>query len=63
MREYNEWLGEDVGKAGEMVEQGVIHGRFHILHNDHLKYLLAGKLARCHLIVGITNPDPTLDPG
>ncbi len=43
-----------------MVEQGVIHGRFQVLHNDHLKYLLAGK-ARCHhLVVGITNPDPTL---
>jgi nicotinamide-nucleotide adenylyltransferase len=52
-----------------MVETGVIHGRFQVLHNDHLKYLLAGK-ARCrHLVVGITNPDPTLtraeaaDPG
>lgn len=43
-----------------MVETGVIHGRFQILHNDHLKYLMAGK-ARCHhLVVGITNPDPTL---
>ncbi len=42
-----------------MVETGVIHGRFQLLHNDHLKYLLAGK-SRCrHLIVGITNPDPT----
>lgn len=39
-------------------EIGVIHGRFQPLHNDHLKYLLAGR-ARCrHLIVGITNPDP-----
>ncbi len=39
---------------------GVIHGRFQVLHNDHLKYLLAGK-ARCrHLVVGITNPDPSL---
>ncbi|MFH0824440.1 MAG: nicotinate-nucleotide adenylyltransferase [Pseudomonadota bacterium] len=39
---------------------GVIHGRFQILHNDHLEYLLAGK-ARCnHLVVGITNPDPSL---
>jgi len=39
---------------------GVIHGRFQLLHNDHLKYLLAGK-ERCeHLVVGITNPDPTL---
>lgn len=41
-------------------ETGVIHGRFQILHNDHLKYLLAGK-ARCRrLVVGITNPDPFL---
>jgi nicotinamide mononucleotide adenylyltransferase len=41
-------------------ETGVIHGRFQVLHNDHLKYLLAGK-ARCrHLVVGITNPDPDL---
>lgn len=39
---------------------GVIHGRFQVLHNDHLVYLLAGK-ARCeHLVVGITNPDPWL---
>ena len=43
-----------------MVERGVIHGRFQVLHNDHLKYLIAGK-ARCrHLVVGITNPDPIL---
>ena len=43
-----------------MIETGVIHGRFQVLHNDHLKYLIAGK-ERCeHLIIGITNPDPTL---
>jgi nicotinamide mononucleotide adenylyltransferase len=41
-----------------MSDVGVIHGRFQVLHNDHLKYLTAGK-ARCrHLVVGITNPDP-----
>jgi nicotinamide-nucleotide adenylyltransferase len=41
-----------------MIDIGVIHGRFQVLHNDHLKYLLAGK-ARCsHLVVGITNPEP-----
>lgn len=41
-------------------ETGVIHGRFQVLHNDHLVYLLAG-LALCrHLVVGITNPDPFL---
>jgi nicotinamide mononucleotide adenylyltransferase len=42
------------------VETGVIHGRFQVLHNDHLVYLLAGmKLCR-RLVVGITNPDPFL---
>lgn len=39
---------------------GTIHGRFQILHNDHIKFLLAGKKLCEHLIVGITNPDPTL---
>lgn len=39
---------------------GVIHGRFQVLHNDHLKYLLAGK-SRCReLVIAITNPDPSL---
>ena len=37
---------------------GVIHGRFQVLHNDHLKYLLAGKKRCEHLVVAITNPDP-----
>lgn len=42
------------------MKTGVIHGRFQVLHHDHLKYLLAGK-ARCDfLFVGITNPDPVL---
>lgn len=39
-------------------ERGVIHGRFQVLHIDHLKYILAGKERCKHLIVGITNPDP-----
>ncbi len=39
---------------------GVIHGRFQILHNDHLKYLMAGQALCRHLVVGITNPDPML---
>jgi nicotinamide mononucleotide adenylyltransferase len=43
-----------------MTEAGVIHGRFQVLHKDHLTYLLAGKERCDHLIVGITNPDPTL---
>ncbi len=49
-----------INGAVERVETGVIHGRFQVLHNDHLAYLLAGmKLCR-HLVVGITNPDPLL---
>jgi len=39
-------------------EEGVIHGRFQVLHKDHQKYLLAGKALCNHLVVGITNPDP-----
>lgn len=39
---------------------GVIHGRFQVLHNDHLRYLLAGKCRCEHLVVGVTNPDPLL---
>lgn len=41
-------------------ELGVIHGRFQVLHNDHIKYLMAGKQLCKHLVVGITNPDPSL---
>jgi len=40
--------------------EGVIHGRFQVLHNEPLKYLLAGKALCKHLVVGITNPDPSL---
>ena len=39
---------------------GVIHGRFQVLHNDHIKYLMAGKELCKHIVVGITNPDPSL---
>lgn len=49
-------------EAGEtainVAHTGVIHGRFQVLHNDHMKYLLAGKKCCSHLVVGITNPDP-----
>lgn len=39
---------------------GMIHGRFQPFHRGHLEYALAA-LARCsHLIVGITNPDPSV---
>lgn len=39
---------------------GVVHGRFQLFHVDHLKYVLAAKERCRHLVVGITNPDPTL---
>jgi nicotinamide mononucleotide adenylyltransferase len=39
---------------------GVVHGRFQLFHLDHLKYVLAAKERCHHLVVGITNPDPTL---
>jgi nicotinamide mononucleotide adenylyltransferase len=43
-----------------MIETGVAHGRFQLFHLDHLKYVLAAKERCRHLVVGITNPDPTL---
>ena len=46
--------------SGAPYETGVIHGRFQVLHNDHMTYLLAGKSQCRHLVVGITNPDPKL---
>jgi len=49
-----------VKKDSPPYETGVIHGRFQVLHNDHLRYLLAGKQLCEHLVVGITNPDPFL---
>ncbi|WP_043637458.1 nicotinate-nucleotide adenylyltransferase [Desulfovibrio sp. TomC] len=41
------------------VPQAVIHGRFQVLHNDHLRYLLAGKALCDRLVIGVTNPDPS----
>lgn len=46
--------------AQNTYDTGVIHGRFQVLHNDHLKYLLSGKTLCRHLVVGITNPEPEL---
>lgn len=38
---------------------GMIHGRFQPFHGGHLQYALEA-LSRCdHLVVGITNPDPS----
>lgn len=46
-------------ETADRYQQGVIHGRFQVLHNDHLTYLLAGKALCRHLVVGVTNPDPS----
>jgi len=43
-----------------MVKTGVVHGRFQPLHLEHLKYFLAAKKKCDFLIIGITNPDPSL---
>ncbi len=43
-----------------MDKVGVIHGRFQVLHNDHIKYLLAGKEKCEYLIIGICNPEVDL---
>jgi len=47
-------------KKSFQYDLGVIHGRFQVLHNDHIKYLMAGKDLCKYLVVGITNPDPSL---
>jgi nicotinamide-nucleotide adenylyltransferase len=39
---------------------GVIHGRFQVLHKEHVSYLQGGKGFCRHLVVGITNPDPMM---
>lgn len=40
-----------------MVETGVIHGRFQVLHLKHMEYLLAAKMRCKKLYIGISNPD------
>lgn len=41
------------------IELGMVHGRFQPFHTGHLQYVLHAH-ARCrHLVIGITNPDPT----
>lgn len=48
-----------MGDPPSEVELGMVHGRFQPFHNGHLEYAL-GAAGRCrHLIVGITNADPT----
>jgi len=44
----------------QKVKIGVVHGRLQPLHNDHMKYFLAGFERAEFMYVGITNPDPNL---
>lgn len=44
------------------MKTGVACGRFQILHNEHLNYILAAKEKCEHLIVGITSPDSSVSP-
>lgn len=39
---------------------GVIHGRFQVLHVEHMRYLLEAKRRCQRLIIGISNPDASL---
>lgn len=40
-----------------MVRIGSVHGRFQVLHYEHMEYILEAKKRCEHLIVGITNFD------
>jgi len=40
-----------------MVNKGVVHGRFQVLHLKHMEYILAAKMRCEKLYIGITNPD------
>ncbi|MGN0332023.1 MAG: nicotinate-nucleotide adenylyltransferase [Lachnospiraceae bacterium] len=40
-----------------MVEIGVVHGRFQVMHLKHMEYILAAKMRCRKLFIGLTNPD------
>ena len=41
------------------VRFGMVHGRFQPFHNGHLRYTLEALARSEHLVIGITNPDPS----
>lgn len=43
-----------------MVEKGVVFGRFQVLHNKHMEYVLAAKMRCKKLYIGITHSDITM---
>jgi nicotinamide-nucleotide adenylyltransferase len=47
-------------KCAEQTALGTAHGRFQILHNEHLQYLIEAKRRCRHLIVGVTAFDTSL---
>jgi nicotinamide-nucleotide adenylyltransferase len=46
-------------RDGDVVDVGMIHGRFQPFHDGHLEYLRAAARRSRRLVVGITNPDPS----
>ncbi len=40
-----------------MKRTGVVNGRFQVLHLKHMEYILAAKIRRGKLYIGLTNPD------
>ena len=40
-----------------MVETGVVHGRFQVMHLKHMEYVMAAKMRCNKLFIGLTNPD------
>ncbi len=42
-----------------LARYGMVHGRFQPFHNGHLEYALRAFSRSEHLIIGITNADPT----
>ncbi len=40
-----------------MIETGVVHGRFQVMHLKHMEYILAAKMRCRKLFIGLTNPD------
>lgn len=40
-----------------MIETGVVHGRFQVMHLKHMEYILAAKMRCNKLLIGLTNPD------
>jgi len=58
--QYHIRVRNSLEEGCSVTKTGVIHGRFQMLHIGHMEYLLEGKNRCDYLVIGITNPDPTL---